>query len=224
LVSGTNAAALSDTYRDRIMDWFPDWSEEVVAIVASGPSVTGEAIGKLKGKCQVAVVNNSYQLAPWADMLYAADADWWREHKGAKEFGGLKVTCKPDTAVDNGIFFVNLFGPFDTDQDKILMEPKGTIGRGGNSGFQLINIVTQTGCKKQIWMGFDFQGEHWHSRHPRPMKNPSQRTLDKWCRRLDRQASILETIGVSVRLVSEDSALTKFKKVKLEDAFAEFGL
>jgi hypothetical protein len=206
-----------------MMDWFPDWSEEVVAIVASGSSVTSEAVEKLKGKCRVAVVNNSYQLAPWADLLYAADADWWREKKGAKEFGGLKVTCKPDTAIANGIFFVNLFGDFDTDQDKILMEPKGTIGRGGNSGFQLINIVTQAGCKKQIWMGFDFLGDHWHSRHPAPMKNPSQRTLDKWRRRLDQQAPTLADIGVAVVVTSKASALTAFKKVAdVEDAFAEF--
>jgi len=209
------------------MDWFPDWSGDVVAVVASGPSVNSDTIGKLKGKCRVAVVNNSYQLAPWADLLYAADADWWREHKGAKEFGGLKVTCKQDTAVDNGICFVDLIPEklSNTEQDKIMFEPKGTIGRGGNSGFQLINIVTQAGCKKQIWIGFDFQGEHWHSRHPRPMKNPSQRTLDKWCVRLNGQAPILIGLGVRVLLVSENSALTAFKKVKeVEDAFTEFSL
>ena len=207
-----------------MMDWFPDWSGDVVAVVASGLSATREVVDKLQGKCRVAVINNSYQLAPWADLLYAADDVWWQEHKAAKQFAGLKVTCKERTAKDHGIHFVNLFGDIDTDDDEIIEEPKGTIGRGGNSGFQLINIVTQAGCKKQIWIGFDFRGDHWHSQHPRPLKNPSQRTLDKWCRRLDQQAFILETMGVSVRLVSEDSALTKFKKVKLEDAFAEFGL
>jgi len=206
------------------MDWLPDWSGDVVAVVASGSSATSEVVGKLRGKCRVAVVNNSYQLAPWADLLYAADDDWWRwQYK--KDFAGLKVTCKERTAKDHGIHYIDLLGVIDTDEDQMVVEPKGMIARGGNSGFQLINIVTQTGCKKQIWMGFDFNGEHWHEKHPRPMKNPSQQTLDKWCRRLDGQAFILETMGVSVRLVSENSALTAFQKVKeVEDAFVEFGL
>jgi hypothetical protein len=209
------------------MDWLPDWSNEVVAVVASGASASVEVVDKLRGRCRVAVVNNSYKLAPWADLLYAADDHWWREYKVAREFAGLKVTCGRHTAFQHGIFFVDLIDEklSNTDQDNIVMEPRGTIGRGGNSGFQLINIVTQAGCKNQIWIGFDFIGDHWHARHSPPMKNPSQRTLDKWCRRLDRQAPLLESFGVTVRLVSATSALTAFTKVKsVEDAFAEFGL
>lgn len=216
--------------------WFPDWSGEICAIVASGPSITPDMVSSLRGRCCVAVVNNNYQLAPWADLLYAADLRWWDVHKGVKEFGGLKVMptvhnlASPDgraaanAASKYGLNLVTVLGETDTDVDRIVVDVPGVIARGGNSAFQAVNLVTQFGCRRQIWVGFDFTGDHWHGEHPPPLKNPRQRTLDKWCRRFDDQAKTLRRLGVEVVNLSPASMLTAYPKLTFEQAMARWSM
>ena len=44
------------------------------------------------------VINDTVQLAPWADMLYSSDAEWWAyRREWAEAFAGLKVSCDPAT-------------------------------------------------------------------------------------------------------------------------------
>ena len=49
------------------------------AIIASGPSLTKEDVDAVRG-LNVIVINTSYWLAPWADILYACDGHWWDWH------------------------------------------------------------------------------------------------------------------------------------------------
>lgn len=198
--------------------WFPDWSGDVCAIVASGPSVTSEIVNSLRGRCRVAVVNNNHELAPWADLLYAADPRWWDHYPAARNFAGLKVTPKEVAAKSYGLNLVALLGEFDTDDDRMTVDQPGLIARGGNSAFQTVNLVTQFGCCRQIWVGFDFTGEHWHGTHPAPLKNPRQQTLDKWRKRLDNNAGVLSGLGVEVVNGSDISMLTKYPKMSVAAA------
>ena len=69
------------------------WRGQTVAILASGPSMS-QAVADRVGEAKVCVVavNTTVKLAPWADMLYAAD-DFWivKYEKLAAGFAGLKV-------------------------------------------------------------------------------------------------------------------------------------
>jgi hypothetical protein len=67
----------------------PEWVGETAAILASGPSLTREQCEAVRGKAKVIAVNNQAidtdcdgvrvpAMAPWADVLYAADAKWWQ--------------------------------------------------------------------------------------------------------------------------------------------------
>ena len=73
-------------------DWWPDWTGKVCAIVASGPSAKSAPISLLRDKAKVIVINESYQLCPWADVLYGCDAQWWRLRSGVNGFRGMKVS------------------------------------------------------------------------------------------------------------------------------------
>lgn len=198
--------------------WFADWSGDVCALIASGPSVTKEDVDKLQGRCRVAVVNNNHELAPWADLLYAADGRWWEKYPKARNFGGLKVTPDAPTAKRYGLHHVNLLDERDTDSDRISVDRPGMLARGGNSAFQLLNLVTQFGVRRQIWLGFDFTGEHWHGKHPEPLRNPKPQTLEKWRKRFDAQADLLKSLGVDVVNASADSALTAYQKLDVSAA------
>ncbi len=50
------------------------WPDATVVCIASGPSLTQSQVDYCRGKARVAVVNNNWEKAPWADVLYGADA------------------------------------------------------------------------------------------------------------------------------------------------------
>lgn len=102
--------------------------------------------------------------------------------------------------------------------DQILTEQFGEIGWGGNSGFHAVNLAVQFGASRIALCGFDMslaRGVHWHGRHPAPLINPQQRSVDKWREILDGQARRLSALGIEVFNCSEHSALANFPKLDL---------
>lgn len=201
--------------------WFPDWRGQVVAIVAGGESVKAADVEALRGRCRVAVVNNAYQLAPWADVLYAADDRWWDEHPKGRQFAGLKVTPGPVPAKRWGLNLVSLVDPLSPARDDMTIETPGLISRGGNSGHQVTNLVIQFGCREILWLGFDCKGDHWHGRHPIPLRNPKPQRLANWAATFDAQADRLKKLGVRIVNCSSDSAITAYPRMAVGEALLE---
>lgn len=198
--------------------WFPDWSGQAAAIVASGGSANAADVALLRGRVRVAVVNRSWELAPWADLLYGADARFWHCYPAAREFAGLRVSADADVPKQWGVQTVTVRG-----EHAMLTETPGTIGHGGNSGFQAVNLVAQFGAPVLLLLGLDYRGEHWHPAHPAPLRNPRPQSFDKWRARLDAQAARLRALGVMVINCSPTSALTAYEKMPVADALAQFG-
>jgi hypothetical protein len=199
------------------VDWVPDWRGETVAVVASGESATQEHVDRLRGRCKVIVVNNNYQRAPWADLLYAADTGWWEHHrKDALQFAGLKVTPSRDFALHHKLHLVELIkdGPLEASQ--FVMDPKGTLGRGGHGGFQAFNLAAQTKPRLLLLLGLDLKGEHWHGRHPSPLRNPWESKMANWAKIIDAQAPILAEHGIEVVNCSAVSMLQAYPKRPIE--------
>lgn len=205
-------------------DWFPDWSGEICAVVASGESATPEAVEQLRDKARVIVVNNNYKLAPWADALYAADGKWWDVYREARHFAWLKITEDAATAKRLGIHRVRVVAECDPLEHTIQYGQRGLLGRGGHSGFQALNLAVQFRAKRILLVGFDLCRLHWHDQHPAPLKNPSQRTLAKWCGRLDAQAPIFEALEIDVVNASLNSALTAFPKMTIKAALQRWSV
>ena len=130
-------------------DWWQDWRHECVAIVAAGPSAKTVGVEKLKNRIHVIAINESYQLCPWADILYSCDAEWWhlREQK-IKDFRGMKVTfAHPRQPCRlKGLCNFTIPEVHNTWVNEFLFDKPGVIGSGGNSGFQTINISAQFGA------------------------------------------------------------------------------
>lgn len=199
--------------------WCPDWSGGVAAIVAAGASAVDADFALLRGRCRVIVVNRSCELVPWADALYVADGRFWENSPAARSFVGLRITAHRDAARAYKLQFVTVSG-----EHRFLIESAGTIGHGGHSGFQAINLAVQFGARRILLIGFDLCGEHWHERHAPPLRDPRPQTLDKWRRRLDGQADRLAELGVDVVNCSLASALTRYQKLPLPEALHRFGL
>lgn len=203
--------------------WYPDWSADVCAVVASGESVKAIDLRVLKDRCKVLVVNNNYQLAPWADALYAADKGWWEQYRDALRFAGLKITHDSNFAAHHNLHRVELLEE-EPSKSVISVDRPGHLARGGHSGFQAINLATQFGSRRQIWIGFDLHGEHWHGKHEGRLRNARPHTLARWAESLDAQAPVLAGLGVEVVNCSAVSVLAAYRKMNLDNALAHFGV
>ena len=151
-------------------------------------------------------------------MLYACDYDWWQHNRGRTDFRGLRLGAD----VRNNKWGV-LPVKVDMRRHDIAVHKFGTVGSGGNSGFQALNLAVQFGCRNIILVGYDMHdqnGIHWHGKHDNGLRNPTRQSLGKWRVAIDRQAALLEQIGARVLNASLDSALTAYPKMTFDAALA----
>ncbi len=170
-------------------------------------------------------VNNSWRLAPWADALYASDLAWWRANNGAPEFAGLKVARNPCAAYEfAGVHYVRMLRDQDGSwPDTMVLDEPYTIGAGGNSGFQAINLAVLFGARKIILVGFDMRvdrGSHWHGDHTGGLGNPDSEKIERWRSNLDNAAESLSAAGVTVINASAVSALRNYPKMSFREALS----
>lgn len=202
-------------------DWWLDWRGKTAAIIASGPSAANAGVEQLRGRVPVMAVNESHQLAPWADALYGCDGKWWKLRAFVPSFKGLKLTFDAGTSVHRPeIKRIDVA----THSDDVLVERPGRIGSGGNSGFQALNLAVQFGAKRILLVGYDMRvdfGEHWHGRHPPGLNNPCPvGNLPRWIKAFEGSAGVLAALGVNVINCSPVSALANYPKSTITRALS----
>ena len=169
-------------------------------VCASGQSLTQDDVNYCKGKGKVIVINNTYQLAPWAYALWACDGVWWKAYPEAMKFKGRKLSVQNDQV------------------EKITTIDKAGLGlkkvhTGGNGGYQAINWAFLQGAKKIILLGFDMHGTHWHGLHERGLNNCHP--FAQWITAFNRMAKDIEKTDTKVINCTPNSALDCFKKQDL---------
>lgn len=198
------------------------WPGETVVLIGGGPSLTVadvEAVERMhsRGLVRAIAINNAYLIAPWADVLYAADAKWWGWHVGVPSFTGPKYALDisapipyPDVQLLQNTGFVGLE-----------LEPTG-LRAGYNSGYQAINLAVHFGAKRILLLGYDMRPAqdgrtHWHGDHPDHQPSPYAQMISAFGTLLDP----LKELGVSVINCSRRTALTCFPCATIEDALME---
>lgn len=173
-----------------------------------------EAIAEKVRGLPTIVINRTFELAPWADVLYAADSRFWRNWPGAVEFAGLKVSVEPTKNFaygdppPKGVKALRVTGITGFDPDP------SCIRTGYNSGYQALHFVVHTGAARVLLCGYDMRGTHWHAPHPMPLANPNPAALVDWCI-LFQQLAPLIADRLEVINCTPDSALTCFRYVPL---------
>ena len=207
-------------------DWWQDWRGQCVAIVAAGPSANKVGVELLQNRIHVVVINESYRLCPWADVLYGCDDTWWHlRREKLKDFKGLKLSYKTSEA---GINCVSLAkdkgGNF---KYAMQYDEPGVLGSGGNSGFQTLNLVTQFGATGVALVGFDYSdqgGVHWHGVHQHPLRNPDNSRFFEWRKWMTQAAPDLKKKGIDVVNCSAVSTIQCFPKLTIEQTLRRWGL
>lgn len=217
------------------------WEGKTVVCIASGPSVTPEQLeivraARERDEIRVAVVNDMYLVAPWADLLYFADAKWWQWHsqglpkawpwvkftaeqvaKAYASFAGQKATIFGTgmATSDPKVFMLHNHG-----SDK-LSEKRNGLHTGSNSGYQVLNLVTLAGAKRIPLVGYDMRftngKSHSHNGHPHKMPENSYRDFAKTFATMVPQ---LQKWGVEVLNCTPGSAIQCFPRADLASLLA----
>lgn len=189
------------------------WVGETAVILASGPSLTQADAEYVRGKARTIAVNSSYKMAPWADVLYAADRRWWDWEKGAPDFMGMKFGLNNPPCNLPGVTLLRCTGCHGLEQS----DASG-LKSGRNSGYQAIGLAHHFGAKRILLLGYDMRRvgrkEHWHEDHPNNSRSP----FHVFIRCFDSIVEPLKAAGVEVINCTKDSALGHFPYLPLREA------
>lgn len=205
------------------------WPGETIVCIGGGPSLTLDDVNACRGRARVIAVNNAFQLAPWADLLYACGkypiekGRWWKVYPTAVHFKGLKVTLDEKSAQEHGLHLLHWTG--DTGLE---LEDRTGVRGGFNSGYQAVNLAVHLGATRILLLGYDMQRgpddpteaegcrHHWHGNHPHAMRPP----YDFWIDAFGSLPEALAAVGVEVINCTRVSALTVFPRQPLIEALA----
>ncbi len=207
------------------LSWFPDWTGECVAIVASGPSTKKADVASLQGRLRVVAIKKNVELCPWADVVYGCDPAWWQSVQGLPDYTGLKISW-----VDGGARYFPDVRPVEIEKfsDDLLLDKRGTIGAGGNSAFQAVNLAIQFGARGILLIGCDMNdrgGAHWYGRNNwYGANNPTEDNFRRWHKAFSNAARTLSSLDVQVFNASDQSTLKCFPRKSIEETLSGWGL
>lgn len=192
-------------------------------VIGSGPSLTARDCDRVRLWHQsgidnrVIVVNNSYECCLWADILYAADYDWVKEHQDRirKRFQGMFYTADVQ-ALKQWPWIARVARHPGSDLDPCRI-PTGEPN--GNSGFQALCLAVLLRASRIILLGFDHQHApdgktHYHGGHPAPFRSAVR--PDLWVDLMERIAPQIQARGIRVINASRSSAIGCFDREDLE--------
>jgi hypothetical protein len=191
----------------------PDWTDQTCAVLASGPSLTAAQCEIVRtAKVKSITTNSTAFLAPWADVFYACDFQFFKVYHPKLD----KARCWTQDRTSAERYGLNF----------IRQSARPGLGLkevqvNGNSGFGAINLAFLFGCRKIVLLGFDMQPgphgkKHHHVDHPAPLVQ--HLAFGEWLHKSQVLARDLKAAGCVVLNATPGSALTVFDKVSLEEA------
>jgi hypothetical protein len=192
-----------------------EWTGETCFILAGGPSLRGFDAETIRGRGRVIVINNSYLLAPWADVLYYCDRSWWLAHRTealATFRGRYRVSL--GTSEDGTMRLRN------SGVSGLELRPDH-LKHGSNGGYQAIGLAFHFGAARIVLLGYDMHvdGErtHWHDGHPNWTPERQQKALAGYLPHFATLVGPLKRAGVEILNATPGSALTRFPMATLEE-------
>lgn len=183
----------------------PMWKGRTVVVLASGASLTRAAVASVRHLPRIAV-NDTYKLAPDAEIIFALDRSWWQRNAEALAMPGFKVTADAPAAPYPGVLTMRNSGKRGFDPDPAALRTQG------NSGGAALHLAVHTGAARILLLGFDMRGAHWHNDrvHAPP-------TFQRWIRAMDEFAEVVRD-RVEVLNCAPSSALHCYRRIELADA------
>lgn len=215
----------------------PNANGGTVLILGSGPSLTRDDVAYARRCVALTIaVNDSYLYAPDAEVLYAGDGTWWRNHQMCRTahiyqgikfpaFHGLKasVSCPTSAVYEPDVMLFRQGAQMGLSRDP------DRLATGKNSVYQAINLAVHLGGTGAVLLGVDMQpgkvyrdgahrtSDHFFGRHVDDSKPPYALCLQRF-RTL---TAPLAEIGFDVVNCTPRSALQCFPMLSLRERFPE---
>ena len=217
------------------------WQGETAVILAGGPSLKGfdTSALRLRQPCgcvvhgrtipRVICINDSWRLAPRADVFYYCDRQWFDSQTAINPYS-LDGTLSFHEAIYRG-FWVCGNGLWYADHPQVhglrfsgqsgLSDDPAALRHGSNSGYAAINLAYLFGAKRIVLLGYDMHVEpsgrtHWHDQ---PRADGFAGIIkDSFLPCFDSLVEPLKAAGVEVLNATPGSALTCWPIVTLEEA------
>lgn len=194
------------------------WPGDTVAILATGPSLCVEDCDYLRGKCRVIAINDAHLLAPWADVLYSSDRQWWPHHKGVPSFHGMKYGItgqRRRIELFKGLPEIQILAH--TGTSGLELKPHA-LRTGSNSGYAAINLAVHFGAARILLLGYNM-GPHKGKKHffgdHVGLTNGSN--YQGFIRQFETLVKPLQALGIEVINCTHPTRLGVFKQAKLRD-------
>lgn len=187
------------------------WEGQTVVCIASGPSLTdADCEAVRKSGLPVIVTNNTWQMVPWADVMYAGDYQWWKRYHAELNTKAELWTCNERASREFGLKHHQTAGEY-------------------NTGARALQFARDMGASRILMLGYDMGfgadgAVHWHGRHETGadadgkrilVGNPDANRFKVWIKLFQRLAGELR--AVDVINCSRATALDCFKRARLED-------
>jgi hypothetical protein len=193
----------------------PVFKGRTVVCVASGPSLTAQQVEAVRvAGLPTLVCNDSYRIAPFAEVCYFADTKWfgWQSDKPEwKAFAGQKCTIQSSSpqVKDAEVHVLKNAG-----HEGLSADPTAIV-TGSHSGYQLVNLTTLTQPARIILLGYDcgrVNGKkHWFGDHPDGTEPPYD-GIKKHYNRMEQDA---KRLGIEILNATPGSAIEAFPRVEL---------
>jgi hypothetical protein len=195
------------------------WDGQTVVVAGSGPSLTKGDLDFVRGRVPVVVVSRTYQLAPWADLLFSMESIWWEAYK--PEFPGAKFS----PSVIPPWIYRGVTSIYSKEGAGFSLDP-GYIHEGC-SGFGAINLALLMGARRIILLGFDCKSSggkrHFFGDHVAGLSNPTEGEYRRWLEHYEGALPSLARAGVEVINCGRDTAITAFPRMTIEEALPWWG-
>ena len=192
------------------------WAGETVVCMGGGPSLTQEDADYCRGRARVIAINDTVRLAPWCDVLYGCDQQWWAWHQGVLSYTGMRVTTTPNTGHWPDLHELQITG-----LEGLELDPSGLRG-GHNGGYQAIGLAVHFGASRVLLLGYDMGVSetgrtHWHGGHPNRVVSP----YATFRQAFETIVAPLQAARVAVINCSRRTALTVFPCQPLREALVD---
>lgn len=169
--------------------------------IASGPSLnTADCALVAAAGLPVIAVNNSWQMLPAADVVFASDLVWWNEYGATVPRTAERwTTCQLAAQRHQLQQFKSRF-----------------LTQSYNSGQLAIELAISRGARRVLLLGYDCSlrtGTHWHGDHDN-IRNPTRESVARW------HEEFLQlrqwAAGIEIINCSRETALKVFPRSTIE--------
>jgi hypothetical protein len=199
------------------------WPGSTIACIATGPSLVREDCERVRESgARIFAINDAYQLAPFADVLYSSDRHWWPHHKGVPSFTGMKYGIGSAIGKANPFFHHPEITVLRNDGYTGLSTDPSGLRNGKNSGYAAINLAVLFGAARIILLGYNLSYlnglSHFFGNHPPNMQNTAA-LYPSFRRAFATLVEPLAELGVEVINCTPHTSLDAFPIRDLNDVF-----